>query len=298
MEIQPALRPHSETLSAEQSARLDVLLRNESDVAYKRRVRRMLSWLDLQPGQNVLDCGVGMGFYSKAMLDLVPGLNVWGIDLDERVLRFAYGHLAERGVGLLQGDIHALPFADASFDRVVMSEVLEHLTDDAGGLREVVRVMRPGAVIAMTVPHRRYSWWYDPINRAAEALTGRPIRTGPFAGIWANHERLYTREQVLDVVQGAGLVVEQVEELTHFCFPGTQTWVYTVGKGLIDHGLLPEAIARSTHRFRGEDNRGSALNPFNWMLALFNRIDRLNEDPKRMARVHTYVNIAIRARRA
>lgn len=285
-------------LSADQSARLDVLLRNESDVAYRRRVRRMLAYLELQPGQQVLDCGTGMGFYSKAMLDLTPGLRVWGIDLEERVLRYARGHLAERGVCLVKGDVHHLPYADAAFDRVVMSEVLEHLTDDAAALREVVRVMRPGAILALTVPHRQYSWWYDPINRAAEALAGKPIRTGPFAGIWANHERLYTRDEVLRVVQDSGLVVECVEELTHYCFPGTQTLVYTVGKGLVERGLLPEAIARSTHRFRGADNRGSALNPLNWMLALFGAIDRLNENPRRMARVHTYVNIAIKARRA
>jgi len=284
-------------LTPEQNARLDVLLRNESDVAYRRRVRRMLTYLELAPGQQVLDCGIGMGFYSKAMLDLLPGLRVWGIDLDERVLRYAWGHLSERGVCIVKGDIHNLPYADASFDRVVMSEVLEHLHDDAVAMRELVRVMRPGAILALTVPHRQYSWWYDPISRAAEALTGEPIRQGPFAGIWANHERLYAVDEVLRVVQNSGLVVECVEELTHYCFPATQTLVYTVGKGLIERDLLPESIARSMHRFRGEDNRESALNPFSWVLRLFDAIDRLNEDPRRMARVRTFVNIAIKARR-
>jgi ubiquinone/menaquinone biosynthesis C-methylase UbiE len=284
-------------LTAEQRARLDVLLRNESDVAYKRRVRRMIAYLELAPGLKVLDCGTGMGFYSKVMLDLTPGLRVWGIDLEERVLRYAQGHLAVRGVCLVRGDIHHLPYASAAFDRVVMSEVLEHLIDDAGALREVVRVMRPGALLALTVPHRHYSWWYDPINRVAEGLFRRPIRRGPFAGIWANHERLYEREQVLEVVRGAGLTIEGVEELTHYCFPGTQTLVYTVGKGLIEHNLLPGFVSRSTHRFRGEENRGSALNPLNWMLALFNSIDRCNEDPRRMTRARTFVNIAVKARR-
>ena len=84
------------------------------------------------------------------------------------------------------------PYADASFDRVLLTEVLEHLTDDAVGLRELYRVLKPGGVLTVTVPAARYSGWYDPINRAAEAVTGRPIRTGPFAGIWANHRRLYT----------------------------------------------------------------------------------------------------------
>ena len=90
---------------------------------------------------------------------------------------------------------------------------------------------------------------------------------------------------------------ERVEELTHYCFPGTQTIVYTLGKGLIDHGLLPGFLARSTHRFQGEANSASRLNPINWALGLFDRIDRLNEDEERMAQVNTYANVALKARK-
>jgi len=98
-------------------------------------------------------------------------------------------------------------------------------------------------------------------------------------------------------VRRAGFAIERVEELTHYCFPGTQTIVYTLGKGLIEHNLLPEFISKSTHRFRGQDNRGSLLNPINWMLALFNRIDRLNADSVRMATKRTFVNISVKARK-
>jgi ubiquinone/menaquinone biosynthesis C-methylase UbiE len=284
-------------LTPAQIERLDVLLRNESDVAYKRRVRRMLAYLDLAPGQVVLDCGTGMGFYSKAILDLLPACRVTGIDFEDRVLRYAQGHLAARGVALIRGDIHHLPYAAECFDRVVMSEVLEHLRDDAAALQEVKRVIKPGGILAMTVPNQHYPYWYDPINRLSEAIRRQPIRRGPFAGIWANHERLYTVDGVVGVVEEAGFRIECVEQLTHYCFPATQTIVYTIGKGLIDHNLLPGFIARSTHRFRGEDNAGSALNPLNWILALFNWIDHFNEDPQRMARKHTFVNIAIKARK-
>ena len=277
--------------------RLDVLLRNESDMAYRRRVRRMVAYLDLAPGQTVLDCGTGMGFYLKVVADLCPGCRLFGIDYEDKVLRYAWGHLRGRGVVLARGDIHHLPYADASMDRVLMSEVLEHLEDDASALSEVRRVLKPGGVLAMTVPHARYSAWYDPINRAHEALLRRPIRTGPFAGIWANHRRLYDAQQLQAVVARAGFAIERVEELTHYCFPGTQTIVYTFGKGLIEHGLLPGFLARSTHRFQGEANTASRLNPINWALALFDRIDHLNEDEERMARVNTYANVALKARK-
>jgi len=286
------------SLSTEQTAKIDSLLRNESDVAYKRRVRYVLSYLDLAPGLSVLDCGTGMGFYLKVISELCPSCRLYGIDREEKVLRYAMGHLADRGVVLTQGDIHHLGFASESFDRVVMSEILEHLADDEGALCEVWRVMKPGAILALTVPHRHYPYWYDPINRVAEDLFRRPIRKGAFAGIWANHERLYEPEQVVDVIEKAGFVIDAAQEITHYCFPGTQTIVYTLGKGLIEHNLLPEFIEKSTHRFRGEDNRGSALNPINWVLALFNRIDSWNEPPARLAGVRTFVNIAVKARKA
>jgi ubiquinone/menaquinone biosynthesis C-methylase UbiE len=278
--------------------RLEALLRNESDVAYRRRVRCVLSYLDLQPGQTILDCGTGMGFYLKVISELAPTCRLYGIDYGAKILRRAQEHLQGRGVLLVRGDIHHLGFASDSFDRVVMSEVLEHLADDAKALREVHRVMRPGGVLAMTVPNRHYPYWYDPINRVAEDVFRRPIRHGPFAGIWANHERLYERQQVVDVVTQAGFVIEQVEELTHYCFPATQTIVYTFGKGLVEHNLLPGFISRSTDRLRGEEHNPSAFNPINWALALFRWVDRFNEDPLRLQTKHTFVNIAIKARKA
>ncbi len=276
---------------------IERFLRNESDVAYKRRVRTMLDYLDLAPGQTALDCGTGMGFYTKLLSTLYPSARLYGIDQDKKALAFAAGQLRGRNVLLTEGDILHLPFADASFDAVVMSEVLEHLVDDAAGAREVWRVLKPGGTLAVTVPYARYPWWYDPINRAAEALRGRPIRQGPFAGIWANHKRLYTAEQLAAVLEGAGFAIERLEFLTHYCFPGTQTIVYTFGKGLIEHNLLPEAISRSAHRFRSEENRGSRWNPVNWALAVFNWVDHFNERPGGASRHRTFVNIAVKARK-
>lgn len=285
-------------LTAQQQEIVSRLLRNESDVAYKRRVRTMLDYLDLGPSAVVFDCGTGMGFYSWLLSELYPDARLYGLDRDAKALSFAARQLCGRRVALTYGDILRLPFADACFDAVVMSEVLEHLTDDLAGAREVHRVLKPGGRLAVTVPYAHYPWWYDPINRAAEGLWRRPIRRGPFAGIWANHERLYEREQLLSVLEGAGFAIERVEWLTHYCFPATQTIVYTLGKGLIEHHLLPEAISRSAHRFRSEENRGSRWNPINWALALFNWVDHFNARPDLMARCDTFVNLAVQARKA
>lgn len=270
------------------------MLRNESDVAYKRRVRTMLEFLDPEPGDHILDCGCGMGFYLRALATLCKGA-FCGIDGDAQALGFARQALDGLGAGLLRGDVLHLPYRDGAFDKVLLSEVLEHLPDDRQGLAEMRRVLRPGGTLALTVPQKEYPFWYDPISRVAEDVFGRPIRHGPFAGIWANHERLYTPAEVTALVQEAGFEVLEVRNLTHYCFPFTQTIVYTFGKGAIERGLLPDFILRSTHRFRSGDNSGSRWNPINWVLALFNAVDRLNTTDRRPKR--TFVNVAIKARR-
>jgi SAM-dependent methyltransferase len=64
------------------------------------------------------------------------------------------GELAadDPGVGSTQGDALKLPFADGSFDRVIASEVLEHIPDDESAMAELARVLRPGGTMAVTVP--------------------------------------------------------------------------------------------------------------------------------------------------
>jgi ubiquinone/menaquinone biosynthesis C-methylase UbiE len=276
---------------------LDSLLRNESDVAYKRRVRRMIAYLELAPGQVVLDCGCGRGYYLKIISQLAPGCQLLGIDSDPTVLEIARQQVAMDAAHILRGDLANLPLAPASCDRVLMSEVLEHLPDDEQALREVHRVLKPGGIMALTVPPVRYPFWYDPLNWSLERLVGRPIRRGPFAGIWANHERLYEAERLVSVVERAGLRIERFEFLTHYCFPGTQFIVYTVGKGLIEAHLVPEFVSRSADRFRGPENSGRRLNPMNWALALFNWVDRWNEDARRLTGKRTFVNLAVKARK-
>jgi ubiquinone/menaquinone biosynthesis C-methylase UbiE len=280
-----------------QTELLDRLLRNESDVAYKRRLRRMVSYLELAPGETIVDCGTGMGFYLKVISELCPTARLLGIDCDARVLRYARTHLAQRGAVVVQGDIQHLGVAAESIDGAVMSEVLEHVDDDAGALREVWRALRRGGVLAISVPSSSYPFGYDPVNWVLERLLGRPIRNGPFAGLWANHKRLYSREELVAAVERAGFRIECLEELTHYCFPGTQFIVYTLGKSLVERNLLPDFLSRSAHRFRGEDNSGSRLNPMNWALGLFNWVDRFNEDSERVAGKGSFVNLAIKARK-
>jgi len=274
--------------------RVAQLLRNESDMAFKRRVPLLLEFLELRRGDRILDCGCGMGFYLK-VLNALGEYTLFGLDLDPKALSFAREASVDAAT-LVQGDVLILPYADERFDKVIMAEVLEHLSDDARGAREVWRVLRPGGILALSVPHRDYPFLWDPINRTLEALRGRPIRSGPLAGIWANHYRLYRPAEVVGVLEEAGFVVEELREHTHYCFPFMHNIVYGLGKPLIESGLLPEFLCRSAHRFRSEENTGSPFNPMNWALALFNWVDRFN-DTRDLSDKRTFMNIVVKARK-
>ncbi len=269
------MNPHSSASAPLAEARVDRLLRNEADIAFKRRVKTVLEFLDLRDDDVVLDAGCGRGFFLK-YLRRMSGCDLTGIELDFPLFKIAKRELALDNIKLVNGTINTLPFPDNHFDKIVVSEVLEHLPDDAGGLRQLVRVLRPGGTIAITVPNQHYPFWWDPINKTLETLFRTHIGTGTFAGIWANHVRLYTRASLKRLIEEAGLVIVEMRQFTHYCFPFHHNIVYGFGKPLLEGGHLPKSMATAADRFRFEENNGSLLNPVNLGLAVFNWIDRHN----------------------
>jgi SAM-dependent methyltransferase len=280
-------------LSDDDRRLLDRLLANEADMAFRRRVPILLDYLDLHDGERVLDCGCGMGFYLFVMGRL-RRLDLVGLDSD--VSRLDWAARERVPARLVEGDAQRLPFDDGSFDKVLMSEVLEHLPDDRGALAEAHRVLRPGGILAISVPNATFPFWWDPINAVWTGFGRAPIRRGPLVGIWTNHVRLYGRGDLVARVTGAGLEVERVEETTHHCFPFMHFLVYGVGKPLFERGLLPGPLRASADRFGGERNRGSPLDPFNLGRRVFRLVDRRNERPA-AARKRTFVNVLLKARR-
>lgn len=245
-------------------------------MAFKRRVRTIFEWLEPRDGMRIYDCGCGRGFYLH-MLGSTVSANLYGLELEPDVVvkaRRNLSHLPQAHV--LRANAYDQPWADASFDAAILSEVLEHLEDDLRALRELRRVVRPGGVIAITVPHANYPFWWDPINKTLEGTLGTHIRRGPLAGIWANHVRLYTMERLRAVVEEAGLQIEAERRFTHHCFPFIHNLVYGLGKPLLESGLLPARFARAADRTTYDQNDGSRWNPVNLGLAVLNWFDRKN----------------------
>jgi ubiquinone/menaquinone biosynthesis C-methylase UbiE len=105
---------------------------------------------DVPAGSRVLEVGCGPGHLSIALADR-HGLDVTGIDLDPAMIERAQRNatravdLAERRPTFLAANVASLPFADASFDRVVSTFSMHHWEDPTAGLAELGRVLRPGA---------------------------------------------------------------------------------------------------------------------------------------------------------
>lgn len=159
--------------------------------------------LELQPGERVLDMGCGGGRHVFEMMR--RGATVVALDQgwDElQDVAATCGAMHEAGElpdgdpgGPVQGDALRLPFPDDSFDRIVASEVLEHIPDDEAAIAELVRVLRPGGRIAVTVP----SWLPE---RVCWALSSDYHNTP------GGHVRIYRKGELEDKLRRRGLLVE------------------------------------------------------------------------------------------
>jgi len=102
------------------------------------------------------------------------------------------GSIAEAGPwGVTRGSVYELPFADASFDCIIISEVLEHLHREHDALRELSRVLKPGGILAVSVPRT--------IPEAVCWALSPQYRNSP-----GGHLRIYLRSQLHQLIESHG----------------------------------------------------------------------------------------------
>ena len=159
--------------------------------------------LGLVPGERLLDLGCGFGRHAfeaaRRGADVVA-LDAGRDEVEGVVATFVAmieaGELVagEVRAAAVQGDALHLPFPDGSFDRVICSEVLEHIADDRAAMAELARVLRPGGTMAITVPR----FFPELVNWAL---------SDEYHMVPGGHVRIYRRSVIEDRLRGVGLKV-------------------------------------------------------------------------------------------
>lgn len=196
----------------------------------------VLDWIrQLYPGRHdleILDAGCGTG----VMLQDVRLLGTAeGVDISEEALQLC----RQRGLeNVRHADVLNLPFVADHFDFVMALDVLEHLDDDSGALREFRRVLKPGGRVFIFAPAHRWLWsLQDEVS---------------------HHKRRYVGRTLREAVESAGLVVER------------QTYVSTLLLPVIFLGRQWLKVRLKFHRYNTENN----LHPA-WSNGILRRIFEL-----------------------
>ena len=158
--------------------------------------------LRIQNGTNILDIGCGSGRHMGAAVRykkiFAVGTDLAPDNLKEAARRLVFQEKLGEGGGawdLCVSDITSLPFADQSFDTVLCAEVLEHISDEKTAVKELNRVLKPGHILAVSVPRFFPEWICWKISREY-----RTAENG--------HIRIYQKKRLIELVQKNGFILK------------------------------------------------------------------------------------------
>jgi SAM-dependent methyltransferase len=168
------------------------------DVASRRHATGQLVRHVSQPaGAVVLEVGCSSGYMLQEMRRALPGALVIGSDYVRGPLEALAESMPE--VPILHFDLLKCPLPDACVDAVVLLNVLEHIEDDAGAVRQLLRILKPGGIAVIEVPAGPHL--YDVYDKALM------------------HFRRYRRKGAISLFETAGFEVLKASHLGFFVYP-------------------------------------------------------------------------------
>lgn len=161
----------------------------------------------MHDGARVLDAGCGWGRMLLGVLERHRGLDVTAVDLQEDALNIGRnligGESNGNRISWEQGNLEGLDLPDDTFDIAYSARVFQHLDDPAGGVRELLRTVKPGGRFLIFLQNRLC-----------------PLNKGYYA-------RMYSPDEVLDWFEGKGLTRVQVSTMDFY--PGKLSGLLPLG---------------------------------------------------------------------
>lgn len=193
--------------------------------------------LDVKPGDLALDAGCGEGRHTFELVS--RGARVFSMDIDMESLRKTRWVISQMKAKKLfhemaacqvhSGDTLKLPFNDSTFDRIICSEVMEHVSDDDLACKELVRVLKRGGRIAVTVPSYFSEAVYDVLTYEYFTSPG-------------GHVRKYVPRKLALILQRNGLEIYRIDFRHSF---HTVYWILRCVVGLHLNGHPVTKLYRS-----------------------------------------------------
>ena len=169
------------------------------------RQNGFLRMVDAQPGEIVADVGCESGYIAQGLVE--RDCHVICVDIDPHLLQLARQRLGPDRAVYLVSDIRAIQLPDASVDVAIGSEILEHLPDPHAGLRELIRITRPGGHIFLSVPNEVFVL---SIKRALRALHLTHL-LGPLQeDLAVGHVKIFRRRDLVQLCRIDGVTVKRV----------------------------------------------------------------------------------------
>ncbi len=224
----------------------------------QRRHRLATALADFS-GRNILDFGCGNGAQTVAFVE--PGCRITAVDVSASRIAEFQSYLAANGitgVNALHYGGGTLPFSAGEFDLVMSYDVLEHVPDEGAALAELLRVLRPGGELLISVPNK---WWLFETHGANLPLL--PWNRVPFFSWlpaplhrrWAR-ARIYTRRRITRLLERHGLAIGARRYITApldvlgngllkrllqgLIFRGDTTHLPFLATAILIHGRKPE----------------------------------------------------------
>jgi SAM-dependent methyltransferase len=171
---------------------------------------RLVRFAGIRDGEAVLDVGSGTGALTAAVVSAAPSSRVIGIDPAASYVAFAQARHPGARISFEVGDAQQLRFADNSFDRTVSLLVLNFVPDRTRALAEMIRVTRPGGIIAAAVwdyggdMEMLRTFWDQAVSLKPEMAERderhMPLsRKGELGALWRQHRLLNVSEEALTI---------------------------------------------------------------------------------------------------